>query len=52
MEKSPKQIMLGLYLHRLTGKKEVISALHKYNHTISYDDIHIQNSAWANMITS
>ena len=41
--RSMKQIALGLYLHRLTGNKEGITALHKCNHVISYDDICVQS---------
>ena len=50
--RSMKQIALGLYLHRLTGNKEGITALHKCNHVISYDDICVQNGAWARTISS
>ena len=50
--RSTKQIVLGLYLHRLTGNKEGITALHKYNHVISYDDICVQNGAWSRMVSS
>ena len=51
-ESSMKQIVLGLYLHRITGSKEGINALHKCNHLISYNKICDQNSAWARMASS
>ena len=33
--------------HRVTGNKEVVSALHKLNHSISYSDVRIQNKKLA-----
>ena len=33
--------------HRVTGNKEVVSALHKRNHSISYSDVRIQNKKLA-----
>ena len=41
-----------MVLHRLTGSKEVINYLHKCNHAISYNDIRIQNQAWARMVAA
>ena len=51
-ERSPKQIVLGLVLHRLTASKEGINMLHKTNHVISYNDIRLQNKSWARMVSS
>ena len=51
-KRSPKQIVLGLVLHRTTGNKEAVTALHKCNHVISYNDIRLQNNAWAHMVSS
>ena len=44
-EDSPKQVVMGLVLHRLTGSKEAIDVLHKLNHVPSYRDIRLQNMA-------
>ena len=38
--------------HHLTGNKEVISALHKLNHSISYTDVKIQNKKLAQKVSS
>ena len=51
-KRSPKQIALGLVLHRITGNKEAINILHKSNHVISYHDVRMQNAAWARMVSS
>ena len=48
---TPKQEILGLVIHRNTGSRRVIAYLHKSNHAISYNDIRIQNQAWARMVT-
>eukprot|EP00794_Sanderia_malayensis_P016277 gene16277-17916_t len=47
---SPKQAIMGLVLHRLTGNKEVINTLHKCNHVMSYNNIRMQNQAWSRMV--
>ena len=41
--KNSKQIALGLYIHRLTGSKEAFITLWKSGHTISPNDVRIQN---------
>ena len=46
---NPENTTMGLIIHRLTRSKGVINILHKSNHSISYQDIRLQNSAWANM---
>ena len=46
---NPKTTTMGLLIHRLTRSKEVIDILHKSNHTSSYQDIRLQNSAWSKM---
>ena len=51
-ETSPKQAVMGLVIHRMTGSREVANMLHKCNHTISYRDIRVQNLAWARMVSS
>ena len=38
--------------HRLTGNKEVVPALHKLNHSISYTDIRMQNKKLAQNVSS
>ena len=38
--------------HRLTGNKEVVSALHKLNHSISYTDVRMQNKKLAQNVSS
>ena len=50
--KDAKQVMLGITIHRLTASKEVISVLHKAGHTISYDDVRLQNDYWLKSISS
>ena len=49
---SPKQAVLGLILHHMTGSKDMINMLHKCNHTIFYHEIREQNMAWANMVST
>ena len=34
---TPKQFMLGLTLHRITGTKGTVINLHRFGHTISYN---------------
>ena len=41
--KNAKHVMLGMRIHRLTASKEVLSVLHKAGHTVSYDDVRLQN---------
>ena len=50
-ETSPKQAVMGLVIHRMTGSKEVSNMLHKCNHAISYQDIRMQNMAWSRMVS-
>ena len=38
--------------HRITGNKEVVSALHKLNHSISYSDVRMQNKKLAQNVSS
>ena len=49
---TPKQAVMGLVIHRMTGSKEVANMLHKCNHVISYQDIRVQNLAWSRMVSS
>eukprot|EP00794_Sanderia_malayensis_P003929 gene3929-4479_t len=51
-ETTPKQTMLGIMLHRLTDSKEVTNTLHKCNHTLSYNDVRMQNISWSRMLMS
>ena len=37
---------------RLTGNKEVVSALHKLNHSISYTDVRMQNKKFSQNVSS
>ena len=37
---------------RLTGNKEVVSSLHKLNHSISYTDVRMQNKNFAQNVSS
>ena len=46
-EVSPKQLVLGLQIHRLTGKKEVAQVLSKLGHASSYDFILKVNTFWS-----
>ena len=48
---SPKQAILGLVNHRMTASKEGINYLHKCNHSISYNDVRMQNEACARMVS-
>ena len=38
--------------HRLTGNYEVLSALHKLNHSISYTNVRMQNKKVAQNVSS
>ena len=38
--------------HRVTRNKEVVSALHKLNHSISYTDVRMQNKKLAQNVSS
>ena len=49
---APKQVLTGMTIHRLTGRKEVSVLLHKMNNAISYNEIRIQNKAWVHMLAS
>ena len=51
-ERAAKQTVAGLTVHRLTSSKEVLSILHKLNNTISYNNVRLQNIAWARMISA
>ena len=46
-QKSPKQIMLSIGIHRLSASKEIVTLLNKAGHGISYNDIRLQNEHWA-----
>lgn len=46
-ERTAKQTVAGMTVHRLTSSKEVLPMLHKLNNTVSYSDVRIQNIAWA-----
>ena len=48
---SPKQIITGLVIHRLTDSNEVLKILHKCNHTISDEKVRTQNGCWARMMS-
>ena len=49
---NPKQVAMGMTIHRVTASKETIAYLHKCNHTISYNQILAQNNAWERMVSS
>ena len=51
-EPFPKQAVLGLVIHRMTGSKEVVNMLHKFNHIISSQDIRSHNLAWSIIVSS
>ena len=51
-ERTVKQAVAGMTVHRLTSSKEVLSILHKLNNTISYSDVRLQNIAWARMVSA
>ena len=46
-QKTAKQAMLGLTVHRLTGSKEAATHLHHLGHSISYNDILKYNNIWS-----
>ena len=46
-ERTPKQIVSTMTLHRITGSKEITMMLHKMNRAISYRDVLDRNKAWA-----
>ena len=47
-----KQLIIGLTIHHLTGRKDVIEMLHKLNVCSSNNDIRLQNKLWAKMVAS
>ena len=47
-----KQLITGLKIHRLTGRKDVIQMLHKLNVYSSYSDIRLQIKSWAGMVAN
>ena len=49
---SPKQVITGLTLHRMTGSKDIVRMMKKMGNCLSYNDIRIQNQAWARMMSS
>ena len=51
-QKNPKQLLTGLAMHRLTGRKDVIQMLHKMNSTAFCSDIIQQNKIWADIAVS
>ena len=51
-QKNPKQVLMGMTIHRITAGKEVANYLHPANHIISYYDIRMQNLAWENIMSS
>ena len=46
---TPKQALLGLTFHQLTGSKEGAEELHKCAHSISYSIIKEYNTKWARL---
>ena len=46
-QKTAKQAMLGLTVHRLTGSKEAATHRHHLGHSISYNDILKYNNMWS-----
>ena len=51
-QKNPKQVLMGMTIHRITASKEVANYLHRANHIISYYDIRMQTLAWENIVSS
>ena len=51
-KRSPKQVVLGTIIHRMSGSKNSIKLLNKCNHVISYNKIQIQNKVWSNLGSS
>ena len=43
---------LFFFFNLATGNKEVVSALHKRNHSISYSDVRMQNKKLAQNVSS
>ena len=50
-ERTAKQAVAGLTVHRLTSSKEVLS-IYKLNSTSSYSNVRLQNITWARMISA
>ena len=50
--KKSKQLVIGLTIHRLIGRKDVVQMLHKMNSTVSLSDIIQQNMIWTTMAVS
>lgn len=46
---SPKQPMLGLTLHSLTGTKEAVMNLHRFGYTISYNSVISYGDEWSEL---
>ena len=44
--------MLGMTVHRLSARREVLSVLNKVGHTVSYDDARLQNDYWLTSLSS
>ena len=49
-EKFVKQLVTGSVIHRLTGRKDVVTILNKFNNSVSYDAVLKQNEAWSQMV--
>ena len=45
-----KQLVTGAVIHRLTGRKDVVKILNKFNNSVSYDDVLKQNETWSRMV--
>ena len=50
--RNAKQVVSGLTLHRFTCSKRSTVMLHKMGNCISYNDIRMQNQAWARMVSA
>ena len=50
--KDPKQLVTGLTIHRLTGRKDVIQMLHKMSSTASYLNVIQENRILTNIAVS
>ena len=48
---TPKQMVLSLTLHRVTGSKESVNYIHKLGHDISYNKVSKINDTWSRSLT-
>ena len=45
-----KQLVTGSVIHRLTGRKDVVTILNKFNNSVSYNAALKQDEAWSQIV--